>query len=362
MAFFTFGGGSKSVVAFDIGASSVKVVEMLKTGGAPKLVNYGVQPLPGEAIADGKIQDQNIVIDTVKTLVKNTGIKPSRIHICLSGQNVIMRFIKLPNMPDEELEHTVKFEAEQYVPYAIDDVSITHAKLELLQDSEGGGQNSILLVVAQKVDVGTVQDVIKAGAGAAEVIEVDALSCINALENHVKQLQAARPPDEAFILGMIEVGAKTTNINVLKNGVLQFTRSIPIAGNDITSVIQSVLKLEFDAAEEVKKNEGLGGSESEVGEIIRTVVEEWSSEIRRSFDYYKAQSREPVIHQVLLTGGTANLKNLGTMLDTELGINVVIANPTEGIEVAVPNAEDFETRKQELVNCIGMGLRGVTED
>ncbi|MFC1743393.1 type IV pilus assembly protein PilM [Candidatus Riflebacteria bacterium] len=366
MGLFSFGSGSNIVTTFDIGTSSIKMVEMKKAGDRPKITNFGHATLPAEAIVDGKIQDQQIVIETLKKLVKDSGIRPGKVHVCLSGQNVIMRFIKLPNMPDEELDHTVKFEAEQYVPYAIDDVSITHSKLEMIEEAEGGGQYSILLVVAQKVDVQAMQDVIKAGVGQAEVIEVDALSAINALENQVNGKKAEREQEEDYILGILEVGARTTNINVLKNGILQFTRSIPIAGNDITSVIQSVLKLDFEQAEEIKKAEGLGGGEgegeSEVGEIVRTVAEEWSSEIRRSFDYYKAQSREPMIHEVLLMGGTANLINLSNFLDTELGISVDVGEPIDGIDVDVTDPEEFEKRKQELAICIGMGLRGVTEE
>ncbi len=364
MGMFTF-GASNTAVGIDIGTSAVKIVQLKKTPSGPELINYGMLSLPPDAMVEGSVGDPQSVAAVIKDLLKTKKIKPERSFASISGQNVIMRFTKLPIMSPEELEQTVRIEAEQYVPYAIDEVSITHAVLNTVdEEEEGGGKYSILLVVAQKDLVGSYTDVLKGAGISAEIIDVDTIAAINALEN--SYMQSASSQEGGEVVAIIDAGARTTNISVLKAGILMFTRNIPIAGNNITDMIKDVMKQEFEQAESIKIEEaevsmGDGGG-NEIADVVKTTVDDLASEIRRSFDYFKAQSREPLIHRIILSGGSSNLKSFNTFLSNELGVDVYMGNPLEGIAVTAPEPDELYDKLQQFTVAIGLALRGVVED
>lgn len=359
-------GSNGMACGIDIGTSAVKIVQLKNNpSGQPELVNYGMMPLPQDAMSEGSVGDPMAVAEVIKEIIKAKKIKTNRIFASISGQNVIMRFTKLPVMSPEELADTVKLEAEQYVPYSIDEVSVTHAVLKTVEEEEGegGGKYKILLVVAQKELVNSYTDVLKQAAGKVEVVDVDTLAAINALENSF--MQTADSQEGGEVVAIIDTGARTTNIAVLKSGVLEFTRNIPIAGNQITDALKDSLKMEFEQAESTKISEGSIGAEAgdnEISEVIQGTVEELGSEIKRSFDYYKAQSRETMIHRIILSGGSANLGGFSTYLMNEIGADVNLGNPLEGIAINVEDTEELYNNLQQFTVAIGLALRGVTED
>lgn len=347
-------GASKGIIGLDIGASSIKVVQ-LKRGNPPSLINYAVVELPEDGvIVDGNISDAETAAECVKEAIGQLSAKGFPIHSALSGQNVIVRFIHMPMMTEEDLAETIKFEAEQYVPYPIEDVALDFESLSQVDSDVGAGQLLILLVVAQKEQIGTYMGCLRQAGVVPDVLDVDTFAVINALHNTIS---------EENVVSVIDIGAATSNISILKDGVLQFTRSIPIAGNNITSVIQNVLKLDFEQAENVKIQEGIAidDEENEVSEVVRTIVEELVGEIRRSFDYYKAQHRESQIDKLILTGGTSKLKNIDAFMANELGYEVEIGDPLMDVEVEIEDQEDFQDKILELTVAIGLALRGVVD-
>ncbi|PKK91805.1 MAG: hypothetical protein CVV64_03850 [Candidatus Wallbacteria bacterium HGW-Wallbacteria-1] len=347
-------GSPKAFLGLDIGTSAIKVA-LIKKGSPPSLGGFAMVPLPEGAIVDGSIADAETVAEFMKEALAQVAGKGSPVHTALSAQNVIVRFINMPVMSRDDLDETIKYEAEQYVPYAIDDVSISFEQLTQVESETGAGQLLILLVVAQKELIGNYMGCLKMAGVVPEVLDVDSLAVLNALHLTI---------EEQNVVSVIDIGAGTTNISILKEGVLQFNRSIPIAGNNITMVIQNVLKLDFEQAENVKIEEGITVEESdenEVSEVVRTIVEELASEIRRSFDYYKAQYRESQIDKIILTGGSAKLKNIDLFLANELGIEVEIGDPLYDLGVDIPDQEELQEKLLELTVAIGLAMRGVFE-
>lgn len=364
MGLFTF-GTSNTAIGVDIGTSAVKIVQLKKTPSGPELVNYGMMPIPSDAMVEGAVGNPQAVAAVIKDILKSRKIKPERTFASISGQNVIMRFTRLPVMSPEDLEQTVRIEAEQYVPYAIDEVSITHSVLSTVdEDEDGGGKYFILLVVAQKDLVSSYTDVLKSAGVSVEIVDVDTIAAINALEN--SYMQSASSQEGGEVVAVIDAGARTTNISVLKAGILMFTRNIPIAGNNITEMIRDVMKQDFDQAENIKIEEAevsIGDSGgNEIAEVVKTTVEELASELRRSFDYFKAQTREPLIHRIILSGGSSNLRSFNTYLSNELGVDVYMGNPLEGIAVTAPDPDELYNNLQQFTVAIGLALRGVVED
>ncbi|MFW5782238.1 MAG: type IV pilus assembly protein PilM [Candidatus Muiribacteriaceae bacterium] len=348
-------GGGKTVVGIDVGSSAVKVVA-IKEGKEPVMTGFGVAPLPLEGvIVEGNIVDGAIVSETVREVMKASKIKGT-LHVGgLLAQNAIIRFIKMPVMPDEELREAIKFEAEQYIPYSIDEVQISYFTLgEIVEDEVS--QNYILLVCTPKEVLNTFQATLKNAGVTMKVVDVDCFGVINSCLHQI---------DPDGIVAVVDVGASTTNIDIIKRGVLDFHRNINIAGNNISNVIKDVLKLELAQAESIKKEEGRvsvdESDRNEISDVINTIVEELASEIRRSFDFFKAQSREKQIDMIILTGGTSKLENLDVFLANELGIEVVHADPYEQLSVNVPNMEAIDEYKQELSSAIGLALREVAK-
>ncbi len=351
---FSF-GSSKSAIGLDIGTYSIKMVQLKKGSGDPQILSFGIAQLPqGSAASDGQIVDTNAVSEVIKDLFKSSKIKPNNVVTCLSNQNIISRFIKVPMMADNELEEAVKYEAEQYVPYALDEMNLSFYKLSQVEE-DGIAQHFILLVCAQKELLKNFLGSLKNANITPQVVDVDNIAIINALEKSIR-------PEE--VTAIIDIGASSTNINIIKEGVLKFTRNILIAGNNITNAIMNVLKLDFAQAENIKTEEVVvstdeGGENNDVSEVVRSIIEELASEIRRSFDYYKAQHREQTINRILLSGGTAKLKNLDVFLANELGIEVEKANPMNGIAANVANADQLNDHLLELTAAIGLALREV---
>lgn len=362
MSLFTF-GSINTALGIDIGTSAVKMVQLKKSPTGPELINYGMAPIPYSAVEEGGFKDPQTISAIIKDLLKSNKIKPERSFASISGQNVIMRFTKLPIMTPEELEQTVRIEAEQYVPYAIEEVSIAHAVLQEITEEDGSGKYSVLLVVAQKELVNSYLEILKASGINPEVIDVDTIAAINALENSIMQTAGSQEGGE--VVAIIDSGARTTNISVLKYGVLMFTRNIPIAGNQITQAIMSTLKNDFEQAENIKIQEAeviVGeGVTNEISEVVKNTIDDLTIEIRRSFDYFKAQSREPLIHKIILSGGSANLKGFSAYLSNELGVDVYMGNPLEGINVTVPNTDMLYSNLQQFTVAIGLALRGIQE-
>lgn len=364
-------GSSNSALGVDIGNSSIKVVCMKKGPNAPQITGLAIEPLPENAMVDGAINDTKLLSDILRNIRKQNNLPTDNTVTALAAQNAILRFVPFPVMPDDELKIAVRNEAEHYVPYPIEDVHIDFAKLAEVEE-EGMKRYLVLLVVAQKDFIQSLETVFGEASVPLTAVEIDSLSILNSIEGSLRLggMEGEEDPfgggESGEVVASITIGARTTNVSIMKNGILRFTRAIPIAGNNITAVIQNVFKESFAEAERTKIEAGVLGIDGEGGdqeftEVVQTTIEELAGEIRRSFDYFKAQTREPLIHRVILSGGTAKLRKLDVFLTNEFGINVEMANPLEGIEVAIPNPELLQDYLQDFSTAIGLALRGIDE-
>lgn len=367
-------GASTTSLGVDIGNSSIKVVSMKKGPNGPQITGLAIEPLPQDAMVDGAINDPKFIADKIRKIRKDNNLPTDNCVTALAAQNAILRFIHFPVMPDEELQIAVRNEAEHYVPYPIEDVHIDFARLAEVEE-EGMKRYLVLLVVSQRDFVESIEQVFKEAGLSLSAVEIDSLSILNSIENSLKLPGMDGAEDDPFgggggekgeVVASITIGARTTNVSIMKNGILRFTRAIPIAGNNITAVIQNVFKETFEEAERTKIDAGIqldvdGGADQEFTEVVQTTIEELAGEVRRSFDYFKAQTREPMIHRVILSGGTAKLRRLDYFLTNEFGINVEMANPLEGVEVALPNPELLQEYLQDFSTAIGLALRGIDE-
>jgi type IV pilus assembly protein PilM len=325
-------GKKKGLVGLDIGSSAIKAVE-LKAGGKGgaeyQLTNIGIEPLPPEAIVDGAIMDSGAVIDAVQRLFAAQKIKTVDVCTGVSGNAVIVKKISLPQMSPEELGESIHWEAEQYIPFDIQDVSIDYEVI----DSGGGGNMDVLLVAVKKDKISDYTSVISQAGKTPQIVDVDVFALQNAYEVNYGV-------DPGRVLALLNVGASIMNINIIKGSTSIFNRDIAVGGNQYTDAIQKDLNLSFDQAETLKKGGRVEGAAVEnLPPILQAVSENIALEIQKTFDFFKATSSEDRIDRIFLSGGTSKVQGLRELLGERFDAGVEIMNPFNNVTY---NPRDFD--------------------
>ena len=312
----------KEVIGIDIGSSSVKLVQLKEQKGDWQLVNVGILPLPTEAIVDNTLMDSSAIVEAVKSLVTSLKIKVKEVACSISGNAVIIRKIKLPSMPPEELEDQIRWEAEQYIPFDINDVNIDFQILD--PDLDDPSRMNVLLVASKKEIINDYVNVFAESGLKLMIVDVDSFAVQN-----IYELNYEPAPEE--VVALINVGASILNLNVVKGGVSLFTRDVQMGGNLYTEEIQKQFGLSGDEAEQVKVT-GEYADQARLQEVIARVNETLSVEIRRSLDFYNTTSGgEGKIATVFLSGGGAKTAQLAETVEGKLGIPVAMLDPLRRI-------------------------------
>jgi type IV pilus assembly protein PilM len=299
-------------------------VELKQHKRGYELRNFGMAQLPPEAIVDGVIMDSAVVVESIRNLISNLKIKNRNVATSVSGHSLITKKIQLPLMTEAELEEQIQWEAEQYIPFEIEEVNIDFQILGPLLDEEG--QMDVLLVAVKKDIINDYAAVIAEAGLAVHVVDVDGFALENVFE-------VTYPDFLDKTVVMIDVGAGIMNINVLKNGVSTFTRDITIGGSNFTEEIQKEIGVGYEEAEILK----LGGSSEHAGpegvlEVVRMTTESLVLEIQRSLDFFSATSAEEEVHRIFLSGGSCRVPGLAMAVEERMGIPTEILNPFRGLD------------------------------
>ena len=318
---------SKLAVGLDIGSSSVKLVQLKEKKGGYVLVAFGAAPLPPEAIVDGALMNSAAIVQAIQELVAQHKVKTKEVAIGVRGHSVIIKKISMPRMTQEELDESIQWEAEQYIPFDVKDVNIDTQILT--PDGDAAGQMDVLLVAAKKDMINDYTSVCAEAGLTATVIDVDAFAVQNAFEANYDS-----SPSDTVVL--VNVGAAVSNINVISRGVTTFTRDITMGGNAFTEEIQKQLNISYDEAEALKVG-GQGETDAvvpqEVERVIQAVADQMGGEIQRSLDFYASTAADGKITKAFLSGGTARVPALYKVVEARAGVPVEILNPFKNVEI-----------------------------
>lgn len=338
-------GGSKALAGLDIGSSSIKVVQLKETGKGYRLLNMGIRPLPQEVIVDGAVMDAGVISDTLRDIFREMKIKIKDVAISVSGHSVIIKKIKVQEMTEEELERNIQFEAEQYVPFDASDVNMDFVILGTAE-----GKMEVLLVVVKKDVINELTTVVSDSGINPVVVDVDAF----ALQNMYETNYVMNPED---VVALVNVGASTTNINIIKDGISIFTRDISVGGSQFTEAIQKQLQLSYDEAEQLKKGEAVGEKGPEdVLPIMGVISDNLAQEIQRSLDFFNSSNPDIQISRVSLCGGGSKVQSVITAVQQRLGIQVEMVNPLETIAYNKKKFDPSEIEDAAPMLGIGVGL------
>ncbi|MDA8431712.1 MAG: type IV pilus assembly protein PilM [Nitrospiraceae bacterium] len=316
----------KGSIGLDLGSSYIKTVKLKESKSQYELELFDIHPLPPELIVDGSIIDSIRLVDSIKEMVKKTGVKTKDTAISISGHSsVIIKRISLPEMSEEDLSESIKFEAEQYVPFDIEDVNLD---FQILGPKEEPGQMDVILVAVKKDIINEYIAVIREAGLNPIVVDIDAF----ALENMYGINYEIEPEKNVALLN---IGASTINMSILKGGISVFTRDSSLGSNLHTEALQREFNLAYENAEKLKRGEAVENvSPEDAAAVIESASEEILSEIVRSFDYYRSTTLHEDISEVIFSGGCALLKDFASMISSRTGIETKVAEPFRNIKLS----------------------------
>ena len=340
---------SRSVVGLDVGSSAIKAVELTMKGrsGGFELSHLGVADVPAEAIVQGAFLNASAITEAIREAVDNGKIKTKNVAAAVSGHSVIVKKVSLPAMSREELDEQIRWEAEQYIPFDVNEVNLD---FQVLGGGNDEGQMEVLLVAAKKDLIDDYVQVIHEAGLVPVAIDVAAFAVENAFEANYE----ASPGQT---VALVNIGAQVVNINIVSNGVPCFTRDITTAGNQYTEEIQKALSISFSEAERIK----LGGRRTdsqdvvphEVEQAVQSVTETVIGEISRSLDFYGATSADNRIEKVYLAGGASKVSGFAKAFHERTGLAVAQLNPLSRM---IPSNRFEADYLDDLAPSLGVGV------
>lgn len=341
-----FGKKKRQVVGCDIGSSAIKMVELkaLKDGEY-QLVHAAMAELSPEAIVDGAIMDSSLVVEALSRLIADNGIKNQSFGGSLSGHSVIIKKIQLPSMSEAELGESIQWEAEQYIPFDINDVNLDYVVL-----GKGEGDTMDVLLVAVKKDrIADYTSVMTQAGKVPALMDVDVFALQNAYEVNYG------PADGTVAL--VNIGASVMNINVLHRGTTIFWRDVGFGGNQYTEAIQRELNLPREDAERLK----LGGRVGEhtlqqVVGVLNSVSEDLAAELQKTIDFFVATSSVDRLDRLVLAGGSAQVLNLDQVLKERFQVPVEVMNPFRNVRYSESSFDPEWINRHAPAMAVAVGL------
>jgi type IV pilus assembly protein PilM len=347
-------GKKKSVAGLDIGSSSIKMVELDGKSNQLSLVSLGYQNLPDDTIIDGQIMELNVVSDCIQNVCSNFQVKADQVVTGVSGHSVIIKNIVLPPMSQDELEESIDWHAEEHIPYDLADVSLDYQVTKNTSEA-----THVLIAACKRERIDNVRQAIQLAGKEPFVIDVDTFALQNCYEFNYH-------PDDSQVVTLLNIGASTMNVNIVKGTRSLFTRDITVGGSQFTDVLQRSLGLSFQQAEAVKRGvshavEGI--EEKSIEPLMTNVTEIIAMEIQKTFDFYRAttEDNETIVQKILISGGGSKLQGLAHDLSARLELPVEVLDPFRNIKVDSRKFDpDYMSEiMPEMAVAVGLAMRGV---
>ena len=323
------------IVGIDIGSHSIKVAELEEGKHGMALKNFGMIEIPSEAIVEGSIKEMEIVSSALKNLLKNLRIKNRNLATSISGYSVIVKKITIPQKGEGDLEKSIQNEAEQYIPFDINDVNLdfqiltSEIKEEAEEEDKEGKEElmDVLLVAAKKDIVEEYISLFHLSELNPIVLDIDAFALQNAFE--------ISNAEQTGCHALVHIGAQQLTINVVREGVSIFTRDSSYGGAQITGEIQNKFETSYEEAEKIK----LGATPIEMDQktvledIFSSTVTRWAQEIKRALDFVATTFVDIKVDDILLSGGSSLIPGFSKYLGMETGLQVETLNPFANLEI-----------------------------
>jgi type IV pilus assembly protein PilM len=339
------------IIGLDIGSSSVKMVELDRTKKIPSLEFVGMASLPHGTILDKTVANKQLLIDTIRELYVNSKSKTKITSISLGGKSVIIKPITMFSMTDEELEKQIPFEAEKYIPLSLDDVNLDFFITGDVAGQEGDMQ--VILAAAKKDFMADYTEVVYSVGLNPVVVDIDPF----ALE---VMHDFCYPENQAQTVALVNVGAITINVNIVKEGCSQFTMDLDFGGESINQELSRSFDLSVENAENLKRGTRIGTvNTEEIRKIFQAFVYRTVRELGTVFEFYHTNVSRQTINKVLLSGGASMTFNLAEVMSERLGIPTEFADPFKIFKVDSKSFDSAYLRSigPSMALAVGLALR-----
>jgi type IV pilus assembly protein PilM len=340
-------GRSRSTVGLDIGSGLIKLVVVTHGASGPTLSRVALTEVVPDAIVEGEVMDPTVVAEAIRALFASAGVKPRHVVTAVGGRDVIMKKIAMDRMKESEAREVIRWEAEQHVPFDMDNVELDFQIL----DPEGEGLQMTVLLVAAKREVVEHKLALLAEAGVdPAVIDVDAFALHNAFElNYPQAMQG--------IVGLVNIGHEMTNVNILEDGVPILTRDLLVGTRRFREDLMRDRGITAEQADSLLRGRS---AEDGIGPTVQTRAEELAVGIDRAAAFLQTATRSGSgLSRLYLSGGGARIPGLGAAIADRLRLPVEVANPIERVGVApgVFDALPVDEVAPLLMLPIGLALR-----
>jgi len=340
------------VTGVDIGSSAVKVCQLRKTGKGYNLVALGSAALPPGSVEDGVLQDPDEVGKVIATLFKNLKIKNTKVGISISGYSVIVKKLNLEVMEEEELFEHITREAEQYIPFDIDEVYLDYQDLQTA--GEDGERTDVMLVAAKKEVIDEYLIMLEEQKLQTVLVDVDGFALENIWETTTEAITN---------VALVDIGASKMNINIISDGASVLARDIVVGSDQLTEQIANTLGLEYEEAEKIKLGRiPTDENREEVEEIFNQTCTQWVLEIKKAIDLYTSNHPDMPLERLILSGGGSKIKGLKPFIHRETGLEVVSFNPflKMAINTKKIDPDYIDAIAPEMAIAAGLAIRPAT--
>jgi len=318
-----------ALIGIDIASTSLKLVELSDAGkGAYRLERYAIEPLPKDVVTDGNIANLDQVSDALKRAWKRLGSRNRHVALALPAAMVITKKIIVPSgQKEEELELTVEAEANQYIPFALDEVNLD---FQVLGPAPNNPEEVELLIAASRKEKVEDRVAIAESSGLKpRVMDVESYATQEVFGLIAPSLPANGRDQN---IALVDIGAHVTHFYVMRNNQFLFSRDQAFGGNQLTQDIQRAFNLSPEEAESAKKNQGL--PENYDSDVLQPFMETLALEITRALQFFFTSTSHNQVDQVVLAGGCAALPGIDELVSKRAGVATAIANPFASMQAS----------------------------
>ncbi len=340
------------VIGLDIGSTAVRLIQLSSQGSGYRIDHFAIEPLSKGVVVDKAVQDVEAISDAITRAVKASGTRSKSCAIAVSGSAVFTKTISLPaDLATKDIESQVQIEANQYIPYPLDEVSLD---FEVLGPSARNADlMDILLAASKSENIESRQDAIDSAGLRAKVVDVEAFAIANAFEL-IRQRDGV---NRSEAVGFFDIGLDLTTLLVIKSGQVTYTRDHPFGGHQLLEETQRRYNMTPEQASFFERNEDAPEDFEE--EVLEPFQLNIVHQISRALQFYASSNEYSNISTIYLSGGAASLKGLAPMVQQELGMTTRIADPIAGMDIAdnVPLTL-IKRSSNNLMVAMGLALRG----
>jgi type IV pilus assembly protein PilM len=349
---FPFKNKSLPLIGLDISATAVKLLELTRNGGTYRVESYAVEALPPNSVVDKNIADIEAVGEAIGRALKKSGSKLKNAAAAVAGSSVITKIIEMPaNLSDSEMESQIQLEADQYIPFPLEEVAMDFEVLGVAESNPD--RVNVMLAASRSDNVDARVGAMELGGLTAKVVDIEAF----ALENTVKLIASQQlGGGDNKIIAIADIGSSITTFSVFDNLKIVYSREQQFGGAQLTEEIQRRYGLSYEEAGLAKKQGGL--PDNYVPEVLDPFKQNMAQQISRAQQFFFSSSQIAHIDHLILAGGCASISGIAELIESKLGVSTVIANPFASMSLAsrVPAQSLANDAPALMVSC-GLALR-----